>query len=64
MKDKTAKLTFVQKSIDCFKEMAEHNHQQEKDWADKGEKQIAFTCRMIAQAYEFVVKILEEDLSD
>lgn len=64
MKDKTAKLTFVQKSIEGFKELGEYNRKQEKDWADKGEKQLAFTCHMIAQAYEFVVKILEEDLSD
>ena len=64
MKDKTAKLQRVQRTLEGCKEMAKFNHQKEEEWNNLGSKQQAFTCRMLAEAYEFVVRLLEKDLSD
>ena len=63
MKDKTLKLQRVQKTIEICKNMAADNKKFEEQWT-KLDSHNAFTCRQLAEAYEFIARLLERDLED
>ena len=64
MRNKTEKLELVKGTLDICRNMAKDNEERQKTWAEQGESNNAFTCRMLADAYSFIAHLLENDLRD
>lgn len=64
MKNKTEKLESVKGTLQACYRMAKDNEERQKLWAEQGESDNAFTCRMLANAYSFIAQLLENDLKD
>ena len=64
MKDKTLKLQYVANTLKVCKNMAEANKENEKNWISQGNNILAFVCRQLASAYDFIAILLEKDLED
>lgn len=64
MRNKTEKLELVKGTLKICHNLAQENEERQKSWADQGESDNAFTCRMLASAYSFIAQLLENDLKD
>ena len=64
MRNKAEKLEFVKGTLKICQNLAQENEERQKTWAEQGESNNAFTCRMLADAYSFIAHLLENDLKD